>query len=70
MTEKQELKTIPGGFQIGKRYRHTTGDEMRIVGSAYTHAYGYCLVAEDGIGTLMPIGAGESHTVNFTEVQE
>ena len=55
-------------FQYGKVYKHSTGGTLRIVGVADTHVHGKCLVGEDDLGNLIPIGQDESAAVNYIEV--
>lgn len=58
-------------FEIGKTYRHTAGEKMKIVGEAETHTYGKCLVGESSrTGELKPIGRGEAHAENWSEVED
>lgn len=56
-------------FEKGKFYRHTTGQEISIICEADTTAYGNGFVAETNDGEmLMPVGKGESHAENYTEI--
>lgn len=48
-------------FEIGKVYRHASGHYMKIVGSAQTMAWGWCLLGEEqGSRNLIPVGTGDS----------
>jgi hypothetical protein len=56
-------------FEIGKFYKHTTGQQIAIVGEVETTMYGRCLVAEcSDKADLLPVGADESHAENYSEI--
>lgn len=58
-------------FEVGKYYRHTSGEEMAIVGMVNTTMYGTTLVAESSLqGDLKPVGMGEDHAVNWVEIPQ
>lgn len=58
-------------LEIGKFYRHLTGQELAIVGEAETTMYGKVLVAETNrFGYLIPIGRGESNATNYKEISK
>lgn len=56
-------------FEIGKFYRHTTGEELAILGEVETTLYGKCLVAESSDHVdLKPVGKDESNAENYVEI--
>lgn len=56
-------------FEVGKFYRHPTGEEMAVIGEAETTLYGKCLVAESNRSAdLKPVGRHESHADNWSEI--
>ncbi len=56
-------------FETGKFYRHTTGQDLAILGELETTMYGKCLVAESNkSGDLIPVGSDESATQNYIEI--
>lgn len=57
-------------FEIGKTYRHTTGEIMTIIGKLKTHMWGECLIGETDTGDLVPVGSQEANAVNWKEVSE
>ena len=58
-------------FEVGKCYRHTTGEELQIVGQVDTTLYGNCLVAESSNSEdLKPVGKDESATDNWVEITQ
>jgi hypothetical protein len=59
-------------FEIGKCYRHTTGEEIQIVGEVNTTLYGNCLAAESNRKRdLIPVSKNdEAATVNWTEISQ
>lgn len=57
-------------FEIGKTYKHTTGQKMTIIGRLKTKTYGECLIDERDTGELLPVGEQEDNTVNWTESEE
>jgi len=57
-------------FEIGKTYRHSTGAVMHIVGSAFTHTYGACLIGEDEDGYMTPVGQDVESSANWEEVRQ
>jgi hypothetical protein len=61
-------------FEIGKYYKHTTGNMLHIITAAKTTLYGWTHIAEQvGInhcGTFLAVGFDESASVNYTEIKE
>ena len=56
-------------FQVGRYYRHTTGEEVSIVGQVKTDMYGVCLIAESNQNhNLLPFADDEIATKNWTEI--
>lgn len=55
-------------FELGKFYKHTTGEKLYICGVVDTNAYGKTLVGEDEYGNLIPIGNHEYATDNYHEI--
>ena len=55
-------------FELGKTYKHNSGEKMKIVGYALTHIYGECYVGENEYGELIPVGKEEDNAVNWEEV--
>lgn len=55
-------------FGLGKYYEHTTGHKLHVCGVCSTHAYGKCLVAEDDLGKLVPVGEDEYAAENYHEI--
>lgn len=54
-------------FEVGKTYQHSTGKRMTIIGRLHTKTYGECLIGEDDIGVLQPVGEKEENAVNWRE---
>ena len=64
-------------FVIGRTYRHTTGETIKIVGSAHTHFHGWCLLSEVIVarsdfpadqGNIIPVGSdSDAYTANYEE---
>lgn len=64
-----EKQTNNGGFKIGKYYRHTSGEEIRIVGEVFTDLYGRTLLAESNRKPdLTPVGPSPHHAENWVEI--
>jgi hypothetical protein len=57
-------------FELGKCYRHTTGEEMKIVGEMESTLYGNCLVGENDLGKFNSIGKEEWNGENWEEISE
>ena len=55
-------------FEIGKYYKHPTGEEMSLLCEIDTTVYGKCYVGETNRGELIPIGMGEGFADNWTEI--
>jgi len=56
-------------FEIGKCYRHTTGQEMHVIGELDTVMYGNTLVAETTKNTdLTCVGRSHHNAVNWKEI--
>ena len=55
-------------FEVGKVYKHTSGQIMHIIGGLQTTLYGGSLVAEcSGSANLKPVGQDENAAVNWAE---
>ena len=55
-------------FELGKTYKHTSGDTMTIIGSLKTHIYGWAFIAELPDGTLKPVGyTDDGYAQNWSE---
>jgi hypothetical protein len=60
-----------GSFQIGKYYKHTSGQQMHIISAGKTTLYGWCLIAEKhGQGDLHPVGSDKGAAQNWEETTE
>lgn len=57
-------------FEIGKYYKHSSGQKMAIRGRLDTYFHGGCLVGEDGDSSLLPVGSDTASTVNWYEISE
>lgn len=58
-------------FEVGKFYKHTSGEAIHIIAKIDTLTYGNCLVAEPAYQNgLLAIGTDEESTVNYTEITE
>lgn len=55
-------------FELGKFYKHTTGDKIYICGVVDTYVYGKALVCEDVYGNLRPVGDDKYATINYHEI--
>lgn len=56
-------------FEIGKYYKHNTGECLSILGEVKTTLYGECLVAESSeCAYLKPVGKEKCHAVNYVEI--
>lgn len=56
-------------FEIGKYYRHQTGEEISIIDEIETTMYGQCLVAESNKSRdLKTVGKDPSSAVNWHEI--
>lgn len=56
-------------FELGKKYEHSGGGIMKIVGMALTDTYGICLIAEEPDGTMKPVGTHEDNFINWHEIK-
>ena len=57
-------------FELGKTYKHTSGNTMTIIGSLKTHIYDWTFVAELPDGTLKPVGyTDDGYAQNWSEVK-
>ena len=57
-------------FEIGKVYKHSSGQIMAIVGKVNTTGYGECLVGECfDMVNLKPIGMDEDATQGWEEIE-
>lgn len=58
-------------FEIGKYYKHTTGEMLHIISAGKTTLYGWTMIAETTRGSnLVTVGVGESFAVNWSESTE
>lgn len=58
-------------FEIGKCYKHKTGEEIKVIGELETTLYGKALIAESGDSSLFSaVGRTEDCSVNWTEITE
>lgn len=57
-------------FEIGKYYKHSSGQKMAIRGWIDTYFHGNCLIGEDGDSSLIPVGSDTESTVNWYEISE
>lgn len=56
-------------FEVGKFYKHTSGQQMAIVGKVPTTQWGETLVGErDDMADLMPVGMDEGAAENWSEI--
>lgn len=55
-------------FEVGKAYKHVLGYKILIIGEVDTYHYGKCLVGENNIGELKPVGKEEYNTIGFKEI--
>jgi hypothetical protein len=55
-------------FELGKYYKHNTGEKSYMCGVVDTYTYGKCLVAEDNLGNLNPVGNHKGATDNWYEI--
>lgn len=55
-------------FEVGKYYKHASGNIMHVIGGLQTTLYGGCLVAEEvDSANLKPIGQDETSVENWLE---
>lgn len=59
---------VENEFELGKFYKHTTGEKLYICDVVDTYAYGKALVGEDEYGNLSPIGNHKYATENYHEI--
>ncbi len=59
-------------FQIGKYYKHTSGEMMHIISGAKSTMYDWCLIAEHTgePETFRPVGQDKANAQNWTESTE
>ncbi len=58
-------------FELGKYYKHSDGEMMRILGEVESNMYGTCLVGErQNKSDFQPVGTDESNAVNWAEIQK
>lgn len=61
-------------FEVGKFYKHTTGQCFSILSEQETTMYGKTLIAEIGGGcqtvSFMAVGRDESSTANYHEISK
>lgn len=51
-------------FELGKKYRHASGEEISIVGTAYTAVYGLILIAEESTSwALKPVSIENTNCI-------
>ena len=62
---KKELQ-----FELGKYYKHTTGDKIYICGVCAPIYYNKCLMAESRDGVFIPVGNHEGATLNWHEISK
>ena len=55
-------------FEVGKYYKHTTGDMLHILQYVDTTLYGRCLLAENEFGKLEAVGDQKDNAVNYKEI--
>ena len=64
-----KVMTMQKLFEVGKAYKHTSGQMIHIIGSVQTTRFGFCLVAESSWSDdLKPVGIGLKHTVGWHEI--
>lgn len=58
-------------FEVGKYYKHSTGELLHILDEVTSTLYGHCLVGESTRNyNLLPIGMDESNTMNYEEIDK
>ena len=58
-------------FEVGKYYKHGTGELLHIIGEVTSTIYGPCLVGESTRKyDFLPIGMTESNAVNYEEIDK
>lgn len=56
-------------FEVGKYYRHTTGEELSVVAEVDTTMYGRTLLAETNNSCgFLAVGSTEDHATNYVEI--
>jgi hypothetical protein len=59
----------PLKFEVGRYYKHTTGEKLHICGVAHADIYmSPCYVAEDVYGNFKPVGTTADHAINYMEI--
>ena len=57
-------------FEIGKCYKHSSGQQMRIIGRLNTYFYGDALIGETDKGEYKPVGDKEENFINWCECED
>lgn len=57
-------------FELGKCYKHESGSKYFICGIVNTEYHGICLVGENELGELHPVGMEEANAENFKEISK
>ena len=58
-------------FEIGKYYKHNSGNKLYIITVGMTHQYGLCLIGEEKkYQNFIPIGMDEAATINWSEISK
>lgn len=55
-------------FEVGKTYRHTSGEIIRVLTEVDSYMYGKCLLGENDKGEFIPLSTEEWATENYEEV--
>lgn len=56
-------------FEVGKYYRHTTGQKLHVLGELETTMWGKTLIGEsDWRSELIPVGQTDDNAVNWSEI--
>lgn len=55
-------------FEVGKYYRHTTGNMLHAICEVETAIYGETIIAETPFGDFRPIGNTDECAVNWAEI--
>lgn len=58
-------------FEVGKCYRHKTGEEFRIIAEVDTYHFGKCLIGESSdTATYVPFGMEENNSMDWEECED
>ena len=57
-------------FEVGKAYKHNSGEKMRIIAEVNSYYFGHCLLAETDSAEFIPVGKGEDYSVNWKECED